>query len=197
MTPESFSRALTTLDPLLRVRWGNVICQWVIDRTGVIGPEEMSFLRRRSARLDGWIRSGTNTKPETISAHKGVTEEYLSASEGRRVILFCKELSAAVYNDLCAADIRRYGGYSRLADEIEKAEAKAEEAKRKDEENRGLIVASETADIVNFLSRKRETKLLSGERRLSVLLGSEHKNELRQLRNMLRPDAVIPCSSGV
>lgn len=173
--PQGFRRALQILDSLLDVHWGAVIGQWVIDRKAVIPDSEIEFLRRRKARTKNFVNNPPeNATPSQRQKHldtwKQVSEELASARKGRRVIIFAKELSPQIYNDLCAADIKRYGGYARFADELERKEERAEQEAERVLANKRHAMNQEIADQVHFLWRRRETDLLHGNRDMRQML---------------------------
>jgi hypothetical protein len=166
--PKFFVDLLAGLDPLLRVRWGSIIGSWVIDRQAFIPLTEKDFLSKRYARA---IRiTAAEPTEKNISIRDGVGEELQSARDNRRVIFFCNRLDQEIYEQICAADIRRYGGYSRLADEIEEQERKAEAAKAKRHSETNIDMWKESYDQLSFLQRKRQTELLNGEQDLKKLL---------------------------
>lgn len=165
-----FVKSLELLDPLLSVRWGNIIQQWVIERKSFIGNSEIEFLRRRSERTSKLINSKQNPSKVEISTYRGVSEEFISAKDGKRVILFANVLSDEIYNTLCAGDLRRYGGYSRYADELEAKEAREAKDKQRQLDNFNEALHKSVYDELNFVLRKRETELLSGKRNWKELL---------------------------
>lgn len=173
--PQGFVRSLQLVDSMLDVHWGEVLHQWVIDRKAFIPDSEIQFLRRRKARTKKYW---TNPPAEATAAQKKqnylvwqqVSEELASARKGRRVILFSKELSPKLYNELCAADIARYGGYARFADELERKEERAAEEAERVLGNQRHAMNQEIADQVHFLWRKRETDLLHGNQDMRQML---------------------------
>jgi tRNA isopentenyl-2-thiomethyl-A-37 hydroxylase MiaE len=157
------------IDPLLRVRYGSVIGQWVIDRKAVMREDEVYYLARRAERAKK-IALRPDATEATKEQAKGIMEEYLSARDGRRIIFFATKLDDNTYNSICASDMRQYGGYSRLAEEIEKQESRQEADKLRVESNENVALWKETYDQLGFLQRKKQDKLLQGERDLKKLL---------------------------
>lgn len=172
MTPHlGFINSLRAFDPLLSVRWGSVIGQWVIERKAFVPVDEINFLTKRLARVDKKIKnSGKEITHKDVTTFTGVSEELASAKVGARVMLFAKNLDARVFDDLALGDIRRYGGYSRYADELEAQE----ERKEKDEErmaaNEREALNKQVYDDLNYIWDKNETALLNGERNWQKLL---------------------------
>lgn len=177
MERESFTRALELLDPLLQLRWGNVIKQWVIERKGHIGESEVAFLRKRKARLEMILADDTIPNRErNLATYKGVAEEYESAREGRRVILMAQQLTNKLYDHLCLSDMQRYGGYSRFADELEAHEAEEKKKRERAAETLRMETHREVFDALNHVWRRNETALLNGERDMNVLLHGEKRS---------------------
>src|SRR5690349_17418867 len=110
------------MDPLLSIRWGPYVEQWVIERKGIFGAEERTYLKNRRERLRKKVEQGEGVTKEDRNTYTGVCEEHDSAMQGKRVVLIVRNLDRQVYDALCMGDIQRYGGYSRYADEIEKKE---------------------------------------------------------------------------
>lgn len=171
MSPETFSSVLQAFDPLLGVRWGSYVVRWVVDREAFIPNEERRFLKRRRARLYALMHHGDPDQRRTYqSLWRQVAEEDESAATGRRLIVMPEVLDRRVVDSLMWSDIRRYGGYSRMADEWDKQErAAANEAKRV-QTNEDMARHSETFDALNFLRRRRSVELDRQERDLKVLL---------------------------
>lgn len=178
---KNFLTMLEILDPLLSVRWGEIIGQFVIERKAHIPLSEIQFLERRSARLKRFVLGfGTDTNNtkfrRTYDAYVGTSEEFLSAKAGRRVILFAPELTDSVYNQLCAADMQRYGGYSRYADEIEAKEMAAEADRERIWENERKAMNGEVYDMLNHIWSHKETQLLDGQKNMQKLLHGRIKD---------------------
>jgi hypothetical protein len=178
---KGFLTSLEILDSLLSVRWGEVIGQWVIQREARIPDTEMEFLKNRRERLRRFVNGfGTDRESEqyrrTWNAYVGVCEEYTSATASKRVILFTPELTPKVYDMLCASDIRRYGGYSRYADELEAKEIAAQNDKERIWENERKALHAEVYDQLNFIWRNKETELLDGQRNMQKLLHGRIKD---------------------
>lgn len=188
--PEWFVRAINILDPLLSVRWGDVIGQWIIERKGVIPQSEIDFLTKREARTRNWVTnppadaSATSIKTNQNTWY-GVSEELISAKQHRRIILFTQRLDNQIYEMLVAADMQRYGGYARFADEIEAKEDRERADAERVAENKRHAFNLEVADMMHFVWRKKETELLSGHRNMNYLLhGKESNRPLIQLTDV-------------
>jgi len=172
--PQWFVRALENLDPLLRVRWGQVRAHWVIERKGVIPAQEIETLQRRERRLFGWI---TYPNPKQVEAiHKNritwmnVAEELASARRGYRVICMPTVLNNQVFTDLCRSDFQRYGGFARFCDQMEAEEAFAENDAERQLANKRRAMNGEVYDIMNFLNRKKSDAMENGHTDLNYLL---------------------------
>lgn len=173
--PQGFKRSLQLLDDQLGVRWGEILNQWVIDRKAYLPDSEIQFLRRRKARTKTFF---TNPPAGATAAQKKkqfevwqqVSEELASARKGRRIIIFTKTLSPEIYNALCAADIKRYGGFARFADDWDKKEENAEAEAERVLGNKRHAMNQEIADQLHFVWRKRDTDLLHGNRDLRQML---------------------------
>ncbi len=169
--PDWFIRAINALDPLLSVRWGQIIGQFVVERKAFISQFELQYLKNRAERL-ALLAKDTTRKDhkKLLDTYRGVAEELIAAQQGRRVIFFAKSITQDTYNMLCLSDIKRYGGYSRLADDLEEMETKAEKKIEKAAEDRRETVNREVFDILQFLFRKRSAALDHGHRNLNELL---------------------------
>lgn len=124
--PESITKLLTNMDPLLSVRWGPYAGKWVIERTAVTPITELRWLERRRERRAAWIRAGRATDSDR-SDLQSLSEEIESLKRGKRVILIVERVDMEVYNALCMGDIKRYGGYSRYAEQVETAQFEREQ----------------------------------------------------------------------
>lgn len=171
--PNWFVRSLSALDGLLSVRWGQQLDQWVIERKAYIPQTEIGFLSRRFARTMEFSRQMKREKKERESLfHTAlqVKEELDSSLQGRRVILFARKLNQDIFNNLCLSDITRYGGYSRLADDLEAAEKREETERQRVDDNENITRHKETYDILRFLRERRSTQLENGVNDLKKLL---------------------------
>lgn len=174
---ERFQETIQRMDPLLAVRWGDFASQWVVERKAPLLGGEVFYLTRRQERLRLIVeRKDTKAKREHYRQQWiGVSEELESARRGCRVILITKELKPQVYDMLCAADMQRYGGYARIADQIEAREAKEEADKERMNENERTAIHSEVHSMLNFIWRKRDDDLCRGERDMQYLLHGTRK----------------------
>ena len=182
LAPQWFVSALQTMDPLLSVRWGDTIGQWVIERKAVIPPSELNFLIRREKRTRNFVdHPPADARPSTIATNRntwvGVSEELVSARRGQRVILFTTRLDQQIYEMLCASDIQRYGGYARFADELERKESRQATDRARMEENSWHAFNAEVADMMHFIWHKRENALLAGKRSMRELLQQPESDE--------------------
>lgn len=172
--PAWFVSALHILDPLLSVRWGDVIGQWVIERKAVIPQSEIDFLKKRLERTRRMVtHPGEMNEQSLMSARRtyvGVSEEYTSARNGKRVILYTPDLNQSVYDQLVASDMQRYGGYARYLDAVEVAEERREREQQRVTDNKVHAANLETYDMLNFMWRKKENMLLNGERDMRYIL---------------------------
>lgn len=174
--PNWFVTSLQSFDPLLTVRWGDEIGAWVIERKASIPESELGYLINREARLRYTVQF-----PEKRAKHfqvfQNVVEEVVSARRGKRVIMIVKNLTNQVFTNLMLADIQRYGGYSRYADELEAREAKAESDRQRMKDSENHAMNMEVADMMHFMWRKREDALLNGHRNMNYLLHGKESNK--------------------
>lgn len=174
MTPsKSFVNSIRGLDPLLSVYWGEHIHQWVIARKNHVPESELGYMRSRRNRLAGLIPTfdgHPNQLEKMKNTWASLSEEIRTGENGKRIVLFARNLTPQVYDALVLSDMSRYGGYSRLADEMEDAEERLEkEIERKQSEQRQAM-NKEAYDMLNFIWRKKEEKLLAGERDMQYML---------------------------
>lgn len=159
---ESFVNSLHAFDPLLDVRWGNHVGRWVVERKAFINDTEVWFLSRRVDRLHRWLLKDPTHK-KNLAMYDEVREELIAAKNGKRVILMPKELSQQCFNALGLMDISRWGGYSRMADEMEKRESFEEADRDRQLANEREALHKQTYDALDFLWRKRLTQLANGD----------------------------------
>lgn len=168
-----FVNSLHGLDPLLSVYWGEHVQQWVVVRKSHVSEAELGYMRSRRDRLAKLIPNfdgHENQLGKMKSTYLGLSEEIRAGEGGKRVVLFAARLSQQVYDALVLADMSRYGGYSRMADEMEAAEERAEqEIERKQKEQR-IAMNKEVYDQLSFLSRKRSDALANGRRDMRHML---------------------------
>lgn len=180
---QGFVNSLAGLDPLLRVRWGQVIHQWVIDRKSPLTDQEIFYLKRRRDRAARLVTKSTGAGLHPNQVEKlqqtwmGLSEEVISAEEGRRVIVYATDLNPKLYDALVLSDMKRYGGYARFADHLEAEEARREADIDRQLANKRNALNKETFDMLNFLWRKKESKLLDGERDFRYLLHGRRTTE--------------------
>ena len=187
--PEWFERSLKLYDAELAVRWGEKIGQWCIERTAVITPDEIGYMRKRKLRTKAFVNSPPRTaSPASIAQHLRLwlqlSEELAAARLNRRIIVFVRELAPPVFDLLAAADIKRYGGYARFADELEKAEARKESDAERILANKRNAYNKEIWGMLDHIWRKKEDKLLNGERSMPKLLGLREDEPIIQLTDV-------------
>lgn len=157
--PVWFVRAITQMDPMLSVRRSIVTNHWVIERKGVILGSEIETMRRRRDRIYRWITFPNETQKEQIHKNRmewqSLCDEVESAEHGKRVIGRPRVLNQGVYNDLCKADIRRYGGAAKFCTDLEQEEERREQDLERMMSNKRTAMNAEIYDILNFLERKR------------------------------------------
>ena len=86
-----------------------------------------------------------------------------SAKNGRRVIIYTRELDRRVFDMLVRAAIQKFGGYSRFADEVERLEESAEAKQTRAHDSQMSDVNREVYDQMDFIERKRATDLAEGK----------------------------------
>jgi hypothetical protein len=178
-TPNAgFVQSLKSMDGLLDVRWGPCIGQFVIERKAVIPQTELGYLIKREKRLDAIVHDESHPQAKKkYTDWCSCVEELRSAKTGKRVICITSVLSDGIFNMLCQSDIKRYGGYSRYADELEAAELKMHEDQERIAKNTREAIHKETYDMLRFIWSKKETELLSGERNMNRLLHGKKSNK--------------------
>jgi hypothetical protein len=167
-----FVNSIQSYDPLLDVRWGPCIGRWVVERKGFVTETELWFLSRRASRLQRWINDlarPAKDRAKYSEQLQEIQEELTSAKKGYRVVMMPKELNTLAFNTLAMMDIRRWGGYSRMADELEAMESRKEADQDRMLANEREALAKQTYDVLGFLWRKRSTELASGSYRHKTL----------------------------
>jgi hypothetical protein len=161
----SFERSLQLMDRYLYVRWGGVMNQWVIERKAYLPLSEIEFLRRRQARFTRWCNEFSEGPKLDQCKHllQEITEELESAKNGRRVIIYTRELDRRVFDMLVRADMQRFGGYSRFADEVERLAESSEAKQARAHENQIADLNREVYDQMDFIERRRSTDLAEGK----------------------------------
>jgi hypothetical protein len=181
--PEWFERALTIYDSALHVRWGEKLNQWCIERDAVITPTEIEYMRKRKSRAKSFFNSPPENATRAQIEQQGqlwsqLSEELAAARLNRRIIIFVKQLASPVFDLLAAADIKRYGGYARFADELEHAEAKKEAEADRQLANKRHAYNQEVWGMMDYIWRKREDALLNGERDFAKLVDSKEPSQI-------------------
>lgn len=179
--PPGFVSSLQALDPLYHVRWGDAIRQWIIEREAVYSETERSFLSNRLRRLKAAPKRDAARLAEAF-------EEDLSAQGGRRVICFVNQLDSKVFDAVCVADVRRYGGWSRYADYLDAQDEKKEEALLRQQASQRDDLHRIAHDHMSFLGQHRIAQLEAGERDMNFLLhGYRTKPTTRTRRPITGP----------
>lgn len=159
---EGFVNSLHAFDPLLSVRYGEHIGRWVVERKAYIAETEIWYLTRRTERMRvRCVENPTNVKFRT--EYDEIREELIAIRSNKRTVLMPKELNSQVFNMLAMMDTRRWGGYSRMADELENQDALKEEDRERQLTNENQARHKHTFDILSFLWRKRLTQLANGD----------------------------------
>lgn len=172
----NFQTSLQTFDPLLSIRWGSYVEQWVIQRDSIVGDVEIKFLKNESGRLERKINSGVATEKMKVRYY-GIVEELICAKLGKRVILFTSSFGPKIFDTLALGDIQRYGGYSRYADKTDQESVIEEKKLDTDQKNKRESIHSEVwgrRGVYDFLTSKRQTDIHQfGVRDMRKLLGVE------------------------
>lgn len=159
---EGFVNSLHAFDPLLSVRYGDHIGRWVVERKAYITQTEIWYLTRRTERFRQRIIKNP-TKVEFRHQYDEIREELIAAKNNKRIVLMPKDLGPQCFNALALMDSRRWGGFSRMADELENQEAAKERDAERQMENERKALHAQTYDVLDFLWRKRLTQLSNGE----------------------------------
>lgn len=179
--PEWFMKALSILDPLLSVRRSVVTSHWVIERKAVILPSEVETMKRRRDRIWRWINFPNEDQKRQIHqnriAWQNLQDEIVSAETGKRVICRPRVLNQQVYNDLCASDMKRYGGAARYCTQLEQDEERREADIERITSNKRQAMNGEIYDMMQFLDRKKTDAMANGHQDLQYLLHGKHTKE--------------------
>lgn len=179
--PAWFTTLLSQMDPLLSVRKSIVTSHWVIERKGVIVGTEIDTLKRRRDRFARWITYPNAEQKEQLHKNRkewqSLCDEVFSAEQQKRVICRPNVINRKVYDDLCQADIQRYGGYARFCTEIEQREERLEADQERVLSNRRRAFNAEVFDMLSFLRRKRLTALDHNKDDMKYLLHGKHTTE--------------------
>jgi hypothetical protein len=171
--PQGFVNSLHGLDSLLSVYWGEIVQSWVIARKSAVPETELMLLRKRQARLERLLDT-YDGHPNGLRKLKdtwvGVKEDLRAGYEGKRIILFAAELTPKIYDALVLADMTRYGGYARWADNLEAKEAAMEAKLERDMQEKRLALNKEAYDMLHHVWDKKSDKLAAGERDMKYLL---------------------------
>lgn len=168
--PSGFVRTLGLLDPLLSLRWGEGLGQWVVERKAVnFLPSEKGYMVRRRERL-GRLHAANPNDVKTRDKFRNVCEEVISMQDGKRVILFTRDLNSHVYDALCLANIQKYGGYSRYCDKLEAEEEATEARLERAQANRREDASREMFEQVKFIENKKLSRMITGHKDLNSLL---------------------------
>lgn len=168
-----FEKSLQLFDPLLSLRWGPTIQQWVVQRKSFLGEGEMQFLSNERRRMKRKIDLGKAT-PSDLDRYNGIAEEHDCSLEQKRVILFVKDFSPQVFDILALGDIKRYGGYSRYSDAQDEKARLVEVREEREKSNKLYDLNMEMfgkRGVYDFLQQRRQTELGNGERDVKKLLG--------------------------
>lgn len=163
---ESFEQALKLFDKHLSVRKStHVPGKFIIERKAWIPEFELGFLRRRGERA---YRFASNTLDptkmvRTLQVAKEVSEEYESARNGKRIVLWADNLDRRVFDMLAARDIQRYGGYSRFLDEVDRQDEERDKKLEVQLANDRDNLHREAYDKLNFAWKHKQTELLAGK----------------------------------
>ena len=170
------------MDPLLSIRRSTVRNCWVVERKAYINPSEIATLKRRQERIWRWCTTPANDDQrkdlhKNRIAWQAITDEVVSAEQGKRVIVCPRILNQFVYDSLCKSDLQRYGGFARFCTEMEEAEEKLEADQERVMSNKRKAMSGEVFDILNFLERKRSEQLNHGQLDLNYLLHGKPTKE--------------------
>jgi hypothetical protein len=176
--PQWFMKAISSLDPLLSVRRSVVTSHYVIERKAVILPSEVETLRRRRDRIYRWITFPNDNQKKQLHqnrmAWQSLQDEVASAECGKRIICRPRVLNQQVYNDLCASDMKRYGGAARYCTQLEQEEERREADLERMASNKRQAMNAEIYDMMHFLDRKKSDAMANGNQDMQYLLHGRH-----------------------
>lgn len=196
LSPEQrFILNLQSFDPLLSVRYSDILQSWVIERKAYLRENEVYYLKRRLERTERLLRA----RPDSLEIRKsrdGIAEEFLSAQRGARVIFFTRNLDRTCFDRLAMSDCQRYGGYSRMADEIDQLDKQEEKRQERKEMDELFGMNEEAWNQMRFLRDRRSVQLDHGERDLRYLLHGKRSNKPPKKKPPVKPGEriIVPAS---
>ena len=180
--PDWFIRALALLDPDLRVRWGGT-GRWVVEQKSFVPPSEIYYLKRREARLAGWVAApkvdqSAETTEKNLVTWQDLAERLASAGDGYRVLFYPERLDQQAYEQIVLGQHARYGGYSAFFDKLEEKEAEEERKLAARHQSKRENVAGEFYDIVDFIGRKKIGDLAAGTKTLGEIVHGDRSRKV-------------------
>ena len=166
--PKAFLTQLRVTDAKLNVRWGCGTSTWVLERSCRVPEAEAGLYLRRHQRGEKQLAAmqRENLYDPTITDFdwkvRVLYENFLSARAGRRIILFAEALDARVLAALYARDSQRFGGFEAYMDRVEDEERREAVESKRLAANQSETLHKETYDVLNFIERKRQDRILSG-----------------------------------
>lgn len=154
MHPESFETSLKNYDPLLSLRWGRYMGEWVIERKRVkpTPPALMRLGKRCADKLESYPKEMLGLDDTQMNQVVKYAEEYLSGRNGKLIVFFTKGLDATVINKLWSLDMQRHGLRKFAADE-----ERRDYLKQKQEDSMIEDAAREAADAIKFVNKRNPT----------------------------------------
>ncbi len=157
MLPNAFESSLKLYDPRLSLRWGGVIGSWIVERSGPIPPEMKATLLRGMKKAVALLGN-----PAVPAARKDMLmkacEEAVSAEQGKRVIIYCKELDNRVFNALWDGDIQRHG-----LDVIDKTRNRQESEMTKERHTVFSDTSREVNAVIHWGLQHKTTEVMHGK----------------------------------
>lgn len=141
---DDFEKKLRTYDPQLRLRWGNAVKSWVIDRKAPMSKAERDLI---------------NFGSQHYSATPDDIEKERSAKLGCHMIACAKVLDNKILDDLMLHDLQRKGsGPNAQVRKVLESHEKRAAARRVE----GHELARQTNDVLHWALNRQSSKIHVG-----------------------------------
>ena len=155
--PNTFEESLKRQDPQLRLRWGNVIGCWIVERDCRIEPDLRLTLQYRGRRAQTLLGNPSVPEKRRDELRKEV-EEGASAARGRRIVVWTHALDNRVFNALWQSDLQRHG-----IDRFDLAQARDEKARDKKHHDELEDISREVEEVTWWARGKKSAEIEGGK----------------------------------